>query len=499
MEIIKLSPRLEAVVKLAGTPERVLDVGTDHGYVPIYYAQNGCKRVAASDVRRDPLKSAVAHAREYGVQKKIEFYLTSGVQGIGSGFDTVIIAGMGGETVISILKPAAWLKKVPRIVIEPQSKLPELCIWLRDNGFSPVDACIVKDSGKLYAAFSVIGDAQTAGTSDFRDAVSSFVLNPLYRRRDPLLIEYIDILMEKNKRAIDGSLKAAKRDETRIEVLRERVCTLEKWRNRMEHDTTVSDIYDALCELAPIEWKYDFDNPGLLVGSPLQTVKTALVALDITDDVIDEATKLGAELIVSHHPLIFSKLSKVREDDIVGRKIAALIKNGISAICMHTNLDVAPGGVNDALADALRLHDTEPITIDGTDSSEQLYGMGRVGTIVEMDFEDFLKTVKTVLGANGLRYVKSTDKVNCVAVCGGAGGSELPLAVNTLCDTYVTADCKYNNFLDAKDYGINLIDAGHFPTENVVIKPVVSFLSERYPEIKFMISKVHNQIEQFYT
>lgn len=494
MGMIKLSPRLEAVVDLAGDPERVLDVGTDHGYVPVYYAQNGCKRVAASDVRREPLKRAAASAREYGVRNKIELYLTDGVRGIDAGFDAVIIAGMGGETVISILKTAAWLKTVPRIVIEPQSKLPELCEWLRGNGFSSIDARLVRDAGKLYAAFSVKGGAETSD-----DAVDGFILEPLYNRRDPLLKEYIDVLAGKYSRALDGSLKAAKHDRTHINVLKERLGTLEKWRKRMERITTVGDIYNALCELAPIEWKYDFDNPGLLVGNPADTVKTVLVALDITDDVIDEAAKNGAELIVSHHPLIFNKLANVREDDIVGRKIAALIRNGISAICMHTNLDVAPGGVNDALADALGLRGTSPLSVDGTDSKGRPYGIGRVGTIDETDFEDFLKTVKAALGSNGLRYVKSTDKVRRVAVCGGAGGSDLSLAVSASCDTYVTADCKYNNFLDAKDYGVNLIDAGHFPTENVVVKPIAGFLSERYPEIRLVISEVHKQIEQFRT
>ena len=116
---------------------------------------------------------------------------------------------------------------------------------------------------------------------------------------------------------------------------------------------TVGQIYDVLNTLAPVHYQMDFDNSGFLVGDRNAEVHTVVTALDITDDVIHEAIAMNADLIVSHHPLLFNSLNNVRAEDLVGRKVLALAKHDISAICMHTNLDVADGGVNDALMRAL--------------------------------------------------------------------------------------------------------------------------------------------------
>mgnify|MGYP001028873008 CR=1 FL=1 len=124
---------------------------------------------------------------------------------------------------------------------------------------------------------------------------------------------------------------------------------------------TVNDIYAFLNDLAPVRYQMDFDNAGFLVGDGSAAVEHVLLALDITDDVIAEAAALRAQLIVSHHPLIFTPLRRATADDLTGRKVLALARNGIAAICMHTNLDIADGGVNDALAAALGLEDPGPL------------------------------------------------------------------------------------------------------------------------------------------
>ncbi len=259
---------------------------------------------------------------------------------------------------------------------------------------------------------------------------------------------------------------------------------------------TVNDVYKALQELAPLHWRMDGDNVGLLVGAPDAPVTKVLTALDVTDEVIREARETGAELIAAHHPLFF-ELKSVRADDLTGRKVLALAGNGIAAICMHTNLDAAFGGVNDALAEAVGLRDTGLLCVDGTDSGTE-YGIGRVGTVDETALSDFLPRLAKALGANGLRYVDAGRPVRRVAVVGGSGGSDLHKAVSQGCDTFVTADVKYHVFLEAKERGVNLIDAGHFPTENVVVEPLRRFLAERFPELSVNISSVHRQAEQFF-
>ena len=254
--------------------------------------------------------------------------------------------------------------------------------------------------------------------------------------------------------------------------------------------TTVNNILDNLNELAPVSLKMDFDNVGLLVGNGFNEVKKCLIALDITHEVIDEAVRIGAELIVSHHPVIFTPEKSVLENELVGGKIFKLIKNDISAICMHTNLDIACGGVNDALMEALNCE------VSGTLDHENC---GRVGEYKQkIAFDDFLELCKTSLKSKGLRYYKASDTVKKLAVMGGAGGGSLYEAQAKGCDTYVTADIKYNQFLDAKELGLNLIDADHFCTENVIIPVIKKRLSEAFTDIEFQISACHSQTVSFY-
>lgn len=263
--------------------------------------------------------------------------------------------------------------------------------------------------------------------------------------------------------------------------------------------TTVKDIFNYLNELAPVELKMDFDNVGILVGSKKSPVTKCLIALDITDDVIDEAIALGANLIVSHHPVIFNELKSVLDEDLTGRKLIKLIKNDISAICMHTNLDIAAGGVNDALMSALEGTVSGYLEPCGTDAKGNKVGCGRIGELADaMDLNSFLALCKNALCVNGLRYHDAGLPVKKLAVMGGSGGSCIELAKACGCDTYVTSDIKYNGFLDAKELGINLIDADHFCTENVIVPVLHEKLAAQFPKISFSISKIHKQTAQFF-
>ena len=262
---------------------------------------------------------------------------------------------------------------------------------------------------------------------------------------------------------------------------------------------TVKDVFGFLNMLAPVDLKMDFDNVGILVGSEKCKVEKCLIALDITDEVIDEAINLRANLIVSHHPLIFHELKNVVAEDLVGRKLIKLIKNNISAICMHTNLDIAQDGVNDALMSALGATASGFLEPCGMDSASEPVGCGRIGELPEsVDFQSFLSICKRSLNSNGLKYYDSGQNVKKLAVMGGSGGDCIALAKSLGCDTYVTADIKYNGFLDAKELGINLIDADHFCTENVIIPILREKLAAEFEGIKFLVSEVHCQAAQFY-
>lgn len=247
----------------------------------------------------------------------------------------------------------------------------------------------------------------------------------------------------------------------------------------------VSDIYDYLQSIAPLELQMDFDNAGIQVGSLHQEVNKVLVALDITNAVIDEAIALGTELIVSHHPLIFGGLNNVTAEG-KGAKTLRLARAGISAISMHTNLDIAPGGVNDVLIELLGANSAQ-----GLDAAN----CGRVGELPEaMEFMDFAKMCREKLNVQGMRYYNAGKPVKRLAVMGGAGGDEVQAAFEKGCDTYVTADVKYHQFLLAEELGINLIDADHFCTENPIVPVLGRMIKENFPELEVTVSKVHHQI-----
>ena len=262
--------------------------------------------------------------------------------------------------------------------------------------------------------------------------------------------------------------------------------------------TSVSDILNFVETLAPRSMKMDWDNVGLLCGSKSAPVTKVLVALDPFEHVCREAADWGAEVIVTHHPLIFRPLPNITDETSIGRGLMTLIRNGISAINAHTNLDQTPGGVNDVLAKTLGLQNIRVINPCGTDESGQPWGLLRMGEVTEQRLEIFLSTVKENLHCKGLRYVSGGKSVRKVAVGGGACSGEMMDAVAAGCDTFVTSDIKYNQFWDAKDLGLNLIDAGHFHTENPVVAVLAEKLAAAFPEIEVKISESHIDCMQYY-
>ena len=254
---------------------------------------------------------------------------------------------------------------------------------------------------------------------------------------------------------------------------------------------TVADILQFIESIAPTELKAEWDNVGLLCGSMQKEVKKILVALDPFTHVCQEAADWGADLLVTHHPLIFQPLSAVTDETTVGRAVMTLLANGIAAMNAHTNLDCADGGVNDTLAAALGLSNIEKVPAD----AEALL---RQGNVAQQDLDTFLSHVKTALQCPGLRYVSGGKPVGKVAVGGGSCGSALYEVIAAGCDTFVTADVKYNQFHDAKVQGINLIDAGHFCTENPVIPVLAKKLQAQFPALTVKISQTHIDCMKYY-
>lgn len=253
---------------------------------------------------------------------------------------------------------------------------------------------------------------------------------------------------------------------------------------------TAKDILNLVETLAPSNYMMDWDNCGLLVGDPEQPVEKVLVALDPFENVCREAVEGGYQLILTHHPLLFSPARTVTTETSVGRCLRLLAKNDIAAINAHTNLDCADGGVNDTLAEVLGLQNVEV-------ADSEVPHLLRCGTVEETELADFLKLVKEKLGCPGLRYA-GNRKVHKVCVGGGACGDMFRDAFAAGCDTFVTSDVKYNQFWDARDLGMNIIDAGHFYTENPVCDALAHKVREAFPELLVEVSKIHRDCTNFF-
>lgn len=261
--------------------------------------------------------------------------------------------------------------------------------------------------------------------------------------------------------------------------------------------TTVLDVKNAVARLAPAFMKEDWDNVGLLCGCAAAPVHKILVALDPFLNVCREAAEVGADLIVTHHPLIFQPVSSITDGDTIGQSILFLAQHGIAAVNAHTNLDKAPGGVNDRLAEVLGLRNIAVLNPEGIDEQGRPWGLLRIGERDATTAAEFASFVKENLGCPGLRYVDGGRPIKRVAVGGGACAGAIREAADAGCDAFVTADVKYNQFWDARDLGLTLIDAGHFETENPVCDVLVAHLRGEFPNIPVLLAEKHGDPVHF--
>ncbi len=235
---------------------------------------------------------------------------------------------------------------------------------------------------------------------------------------------------------------------------------------------SVEEIMKAVEEFAPPELVADWDNSGILVNCGLD-VKSILVALDITDRVLAEADENGCHLIISHHPVIFTPMRSINHTDMVYR----LIKKRISAICVHTSLDTAAGGVNDVLA-----------AIFGLAEPEVFAGHGRLGRLREpVSARKLAETCSAKFTAN-VRFVDAKKPVSRLAVFGGSGGGLIREAVAAGADCVLTGEADHHDAIDAAALGVSLIVAGHFHTEFPVVPVVADRIIKRFPDVRVRIS-----------
>lgn len=241
----------------------------------------------------------------------------------------------------------------------------------------------------------------------------------------------------------------------------------------------VEDIIKHMKSLAPEELALEWDNIGLIVGDSNAQVNTILIALDVTDEVLEEAINLKAELIITHHPLIFKPIKNINDKTPIGRKILKLIKNGISVYSSHTNLDISNYGTNDTLFKVLNLQDKQPLM----ELEKEGYALGRIGTLDKpVALKNFAIFVKESLKLTNIRYTGNDEKIiKKLGICTGASSNYniFKEAKEKGCDLYITGDIKFHEAQTAIEMGLCLMDATHYASEVIVTQTLKDYLKNK--------------------
>ena len=246
-----------------------------------------------------------------------------------------------------------------------------------------------------------------------------------------------------------------------------------------------------LNEHHPEKFAEDWDNVGLLVGDDRKEVSHVFLALDLTEPVLEEAMAVGADMIITHHPMIFSGIKKINNHTFTGRKILRLISENIPYFAMHTNYDVI--GMADLSADYLKLQDTKVLSVtDGL--GERPEGFGRVGRLPHsMTLREFGTYVKKCNSLTDVRVYGDLDrKIEHVAICTGSGKSMIRDVMAAGADVYVTGDIDYHTAIDTVAEGLAIVDAGHYGTEYIFAEAMEKELKQAFPELKTTCARVNN-------
>lgn len=468
-----LDNRLKMCVDMISGKGIVCDVGTDHALLAAYLITNGkCEKVIASDINEGPLESARKTVEKYGISGKVDLVLSDGLKNInGEGVSDIVIAGMGGETIIKILNECQFDLNGIRLVLQPMTKAEILRKWLFMYGFSVISEKGVAEGEKLYTVITATAMPECGFLTEFESLRGFFDDDDEIGR---------NIRLKESERLlkVSDSLKKAGKinDAVHYAAMASRMVNGSK-------DVRISDIYSFLDEKYPLSLQESWDNSGYIVESDSEKCSRILLTLDITNDSVDEAVNKKADLAISHHPVIFNPLKKIQVDTPVYK----LVRSGIGAICMHTNLDIAEGGTNTVIVGKI----AEKLGISA--NIEPLEDCG-LGCIIELekvvDCDELAEILKDIFNIERVKMSMYGEYIlSKIAICSGSGGSLWKLAKAKGCDALITGDVKHDVWIDANNSKFTVIDCGHFHTENLVLWELRRVLEEKFPMVDVEISE----------
>lgn len=469
-----LDKRLELCAEFVSGKGTVCDVGTDHAYLAVELIKSGkCSKVIASDINPKPLESARKNVEKYGVSDKVELVLSDGLENINlDGVSDIVIAGMGGETIVKILENyICSLHDNTRYILQPMTKPEVLRKWLYDNWFVVVSEKAVEDGDKIYTVICAEMNIEESSKLTEYESISGFFadddeIGVKYRCKQSERLEKMAVSLEKAGR-IDDSVHCRSLSRKLVEGTESK---------------DIKEIYNFLDEKYPFSLQENWDNSGLLVDNLFHDTRKVMLALDITIDVVLEAMRKEVELIISHHPVIFHPLKKI--DTL--NPVFYMIQNDISAICMHTNLDIAEGGTNTTIVKKM----AEKLEIDSIEPFEDS-GLGYIIELKKMiDTDDFSVILKEIFDNEHIKVSRfQTESILRFAICSGSGGSLLGLAREKNCDALITGDVKHDVWIDANNKYVTVFDCGHFHTENIVLWELRRVLEEKFPLLDIEIAE----------
>ena len=263
----------------------------------------------------------------------------------------------------------------------------------------------------------------------------------------------------------------------------------------------VKEIYDKLNQIAPFDYQEEWDNSGLQIGDMEAEVNRILVTLDVTDEVVEQAIQAKADLIISHHPLIFAPIPKVNSEDFITARVLKLANNNINYIAMHTNMDAT--GLSEVADELLGIKRERAIEVNINQDSQKI-GMGSIGKflnnnkeVVDIMLREAVIRTKQAFGLNIVKVYGDLDRIiSRVAVCTGAGKSMIEECIREKCDLLITGDMSYHAALDAVSRGLNIIDAGHYGTEIIFVDLVRSFLEMNLPDMT-IIPSIQKEVGEY--
>ncbi len=454
----------------------ICDIGTDHGYLPTFLLQNAkCDFAYACDVNEKPLAVASETITSAGLSNKAKTILSDGLKSVKIaewGISDVVIAGMGGELISDILSHANFdeISNV-NFILQPMTAHTFLRKFLYANGFEITAEKIVPEKKFEY----VILNAKYTGVKREISELESYLGR--LDLSDKNAVAHIKKIAEKNFK-----IAFARQD---INIFITSYQMLKKiGENKM---ITVKNAYDIMDKIAPWSITQKGDNSGHIVGCLDAEVTKILICLDITKDVVLEALEVGANLIISHHPVIYNPLYKLSDNS----PAAFAYKNGISLICSHSPLDMADGGINDLIYDLLK----DEFKLKYKDEVlEVIYPCGRgYGMICSANCShnstEMAEFLKKTFNCKVVRYTNTTKPIRKIAFCSGGSGGLVETALEMGADAYIGGDFKHDAFITATNNDFAIFDCGHFHTEVICAEYLLKKFNEYLPEVEISIAK----------